>query len=176
MYVRCCKICVIYSKVNFITNIINSTKIHTIYFYNNKYTFINMDTTFITKHTNFIKINTNPMMGPKCSPLCNMWGALDNAFVLLVYKPMPIGLWALDYNLLTLHITLQFVQHSYVRTEPLGDQRRPWPLPTQKKGSRLIGLYSYNFWASTKIIFGPFQQKFCPKQNNQNYPAKITTK
>ena len=53
-----CKICVVYSKVNFITNITNSTKIHIFYFYNNKYTFINMDTIFTIKHTNFIKINT----------------------------------------------------------------------------------------------------------------------
>ena len=53
-----CKICVVYSKVNFITNITNSTKIHIFYFYNNKHTFINMDTIFTIKHTNFIKINT----------------------------------------------------------------------------------------------------------------------
>lgn len=66
MYVRYCKICVIYNKVNFIINITNSTKIHTFYFYNNKHTFINMDTIFTTKHTNFIKINTNPVEGPKC--------------------------------------------------------------------------------------------------------------
>jgi hypothetical protein len=59
MYVVC-------SKVNFITHITNSTRIHKFYFYNNKYTFINTDTIFITKHTNFIKINTNPVVGPKC--------------------------------------------------------------------------------------------------------------
>jgi hypothetical protein len=60
--------CVVCSKVNFITNITNSTRIHTFYFYNNKHTFINTDTTFTTKHTNFIKINTGPVAGPKCSP------------------------------------------------------------------------------------------------------------
>ena len=53
MYIKYCKICVNYSKINFITNIINSTRIHTFYFYNNKYTFVNTDTTFTTKHTNF---------------------------------------------------------------------------------------------------------------------------
>jgi hypothetical protein len=53
--------CVVCSKVNFITNIINSIRIHTFYFYNNKHTFINTDTICITKHTNFIKINTDPM-------------------------------------------------------------------------------------------------------------------
>ena len=59
MYVIC-------SKVNFITTIINSTRIHIFYFYNNKHIFINTDTKFITKHTNFIKINTNPVVVPKC--------------------------------------------------------------------------------------------------------------
>ena len=59
------KMCVICSKINFITNIINSIRIHTFYFYNNKHTFINTDTTFITKHINFIKINTNLVVGPK---------------------------------------------------------------------------------------------------------------
>ena len=60
--------CIIYSKINFITNITNSTIIHIFYFYNNKHTFINTDTTFTRKNTNFIKINTNPVTGPKCSP------------------------------------------------------------------------------------------------------------
>ena len=60
---------VVCSKVNFITNITNSTRIHTFYFYNNKHTFINTNTTFITKHTNFI-INTDLVMGLKCSPQC----------------------------------------------------------------------------------------------------------
>jgi hypothetical protein len=68
MYVRYNKMCIVCNKVNFITNIINSTRIHTFYFYNNKDTFINTDTIFITKHTNFIKINTSPVAGPKCSP------------------------------------------------------------------------------------------------------------
>ena len=54
--VKCVLFC---SKVNFITNITNYTRIHTFYFYNNKHTFINKDTTFTTKHTNFIKINTD---------------------------------------------------------------------------------------------------------------------
>ena len=67
IYVRCWKMCVVCSKVNFITNITNSTIIHTFYFYNNKHIVINTDTTFTTKHINFIKINTNPMAGPKCS-------------------------------------------------------------------------------------------------------------
>jgi hypothetical protein len=61
MSVKCCTMCVVCSKVNFITNITNSTRIHTFYFYNNKYTFINTDTTFITKHINFIKINSGPL-------------------------------------------------------------------------------------------------------------------
>ena len=60
IYMRCCKMCVICSKVNFITNITNFTWIHTFYFYNNKHIFININTTFTTKQTNFIKINTNP--------------------------------------------------------------------------------------------------------------------
>ena len=60
--------CVVYIKVNFITNIINFTRIHKFYFYNNKHTFINTDKIFITKHTNFIKINTGPVTGLKCSP------------------------------------------------------------------------------------------------------------
>ena len=64
IYVKCC-MCVICSKINFITNIINSIRIHTFYFYNNKHTYINTDTTFITKHINFIKINTNLVVGPK---------------------------------------------------------------------------------------------------------------
>ena len=59
---------IVCSKVNFITNITNSTRIHTFYFYNNKHTFINTDTTFITKHINFIKINTDSIAGPKRSP------------------------------------------------------------------------------------------------------------
>ena len=63
------KLCVVLNKVNFITNIINSIRIHIFYFYNKKYTFINTDITFITKHINFIKINKNPVTGPKCSPL-----------------------------------------------------------------------------------------------------------
>ena len=65
-----------WSKVNFITNIINSTRIHTFYFYNNKHTFINTDTTFTTKHTNFIKINKSLVVGPKCSPLYELVGAM----------------------------------------------------------------------------------------------------
>ena len=48
MYVKCCKMCVVCSKINFITNITNSTRIHKFYFYNNKHTFINMDITFTT--------------------------------------------------------------------------------------------------------------------------------
>ena len=60
--------CVVCSKINFITNITNSTRIHIFYFYNNKHTFINTNTTFITKYTNFIKINTGLVAGPKCSP------------------------------------------------------------------------------------------------------------
>ena len=43
--------CVVCSKINFITNITNFTRIHTFYFYNDKHTFINMDTKFATKHT-----------------------------------------------------------------------------------------------------------------------------
>ena len=65
--------CVVCNKVNFIINVTDSTKIHTFYFYNNKHTFINMDTTFITKHTNCIKINTSPMAGPKCFPTMGSW-------------------------------------------------------------------------------------------------------
>ena len=38
------KICIIYNKINFIINIINFIKIYIFYFYNNKYTFINIDT------------------------------------------------------------------------------------------------------------------------------------
>ena len=59
IYVRCCTMCIVYSKINFITNITNFIRIHIFYFYNNKHIFINSDTTFITKRTNFIKINTD---------------------------------------------------------------------------------------------------------------------
>jgi hypothetical protein len=58
--IKCVQFC---SKVNFITNIINSTRIHIFYFYNNKHTFINTNTIFITKHTNFIKINIDSRDG-----------------------------------------------------------------------------------------------------------------
>ena len=64
MYVRYCTMSVVYSKINFITNFTNSTRIHTFYFYNNKHTFINTDITFTTKHTNFIKIDTGTVAGP----------------------------------------------------------------------------------------------------------------
>ena len=60
--------CVVCSKVNFITNITNSTRIHTFYLYNNKHIYINKDITFTTKHTNVIKIDKSPVTGPKCSP------------------------------------------------------------------------------------------------------------
>ena len=60
MSVRCCKICVVCSKVNFITNITNSTRIHTFYFYNKKHIYINTDTTFTTKHTNLSKSTKVP--------------------------------------------------------------------------------------------------------------------
>ena len=65
IYVKCCKMCVVYSKVNFIIYITNSIRIQSFYFYNNKYIYINTDTTFTTKHTNFTKINTGPVAGPK---------------------------------------------------------------------------------------------------------------
>ena len=91
MYVKCCKIYVVCSKVNFITNIINSIIIHKFYFYNNKHTFINMDITFTIKHTNFIKINTKPVMGPKCSPdirLGKMIGLSQSVCYLAVSKTL----------------------------------------------------------------------------------------
>ena len=53
------------NKVNFITNIINSIKIHIFYFNNNKHTFININIIFIKKHINFIKIN-KILTGRKC--------------------------------------------------------------------------------------------------------------
>ena len=64
---RCCKICVVCSKINFIINIINFTKIRIFYFYNNKYTFIHTNTKFTAKNTTFIKINKSHG-GSKCSP------------------------------------------------------------------------------------------------------------
>ena len=60
--------CVVYNKIDFITNITNYIRIHTFYIYDNKHTFINTNITFTTKHKNFIKINTGPVVGPKCSP------------------------------------------------------------------------------------------------------------
>jgi hypothetical protein len=57
--------CVVYSKVKFITNITNVTGIYTFYFYNNRHIIIT-DTIFTTKHTSFIKINIDPVVGPKC--------------------------------------------------------------------------------------------------------------
>ena len=60
--------CVVCNKVSFITNILNSTRIHTFSFYNNKHIFINTDIIFITKHINFIKINIDPVTEPKYFP------------------------------------------------------------------------------------------------------------
>ncbi len=84
MYVVC-------NKVNFITNITNSTRIHKFYFYNNKHTFINMDTTFTIKYTNLIKINTKSVAGPKCSPeirLDKMIGLSQSVCYLAVSKTL----------------------------------------------------------------------------------------
>ena len=67
IYVKCCKMCVFYSKVNFITISLILSKFTNFYFYNNKH-IINMNTTFTTKHTNFIKINTDSVAGPSVPP------------------------------------------------------------------------------------------------------------
>ena len=103
IYVRYCKMCVVCSKVNFITNITNSTRIHTFYFYNNKHTFINTNTTFITKHTNFIKINTGPVTGPKCSPQCRWEREIKWELMLEYYYPL---LYFFLYSLQKSHFLL----------------------------------------------------------------------
>jgi hypothetical protein len=72
IYVSYVKICLICSKVEFITNITYIIGMHTFCFYNNKHTFTTTDTKCITRHTHFTKTNTNPIMGPKCDPP-NKW-------------------------------------------------------------------------------------------------------
>ena len=60
------KLCIICSKIKFITNIINVIRIHTFYFYNNKHTFTIIDTIFIIKHKHLIKIYIDFVAGPYC--------------------------------------------------------------------------------------------------------------
>ena len=60
--------CVVCSKVKFITNITNVTRIHTFYFYNNRHT-LSLRTQHLPQNTHFIKINTGPVAEPKCDPV-----------------------------------------------------------------------------------------------------------
>ena len=69
MCIICCKICVVYSKVKFITNIINVTRIHIFYFQ----TCLSLQTQFTTKHKHFIKTHIGPVAEPKCVPNNNWY-------------------------------------------------------------------------------------------------------
>jgi hypothetical protein len=92
-----------------------------------------------------------------------------------VYKPIPIGLWALDYNLLTL-----FTHHSIICTTLVCKDGVTWgpkealasagsKKKKKKKRSRLIGPYSYNFWAlSTKILSKKKTIKIIQPKSQQN--------
>ena len=61
--------CIVCSKVNFITNITNSTRIHIFYFYNNKTHIYQYGYNIYHTTHKFYKNQYGSMTGPKCSPL-----------------------------------------------------------------------------------------------------------
>ena len=81
--IKCVQFC---SKVNFITNITNSIRIHIFYFYNNKYTVINTDTIFTIKQTNFIKINKNPRWDLSVPLPAHAYCCIKSNFLLIYTK------------------------------------------------------------------------------------------